>query len=147
MLHPEPGLRKYIFLFGSRKWIKIALNFNSSSEEITLSVNDKIHSSIENEFNNIIIPEIHFGRHGSVIDVPLMAIKNLVITNRNNKNIFNFNESDGNNVYDSKGDLYGDVDHPNWLITESYHWKLISTESFDQVTSITFDENNAELAS
>ena len=39
-------------------------------------------------------------------------------------------------------DLYGDVDHPNWLITESYHWKLISTESFDQVTSITFDENN-----
>ena len=88
-------------LIGSRKWIKIALNFNSSSEEITLSVNDKIHSSIENEFNNIIIPEIHFGKHGSVIDVPLMAIKNLVITNRNNKNIFNFNESDGNNVYDS----------------------------------------------
>ena len=129
-------------LIGSRKWIKIALNFISSSEEITLSVNDKIHSSIENEFNNIIIPEIHFGKHGSVIDVPLMAIKNLVITNRNNKNIFNFNESDGNNVYDSKGDLYGDVDHPNWLITESYHWKLISTESFDQVTSITFDENN-----
>ena len=129
-------------LIGSRKWIKIALNFNSSSEEITLSVNDKIHSSIENEFNNIIIPEIHFGKHGSVIDVPLMAIKNLVITNRNNKNIFNFNESDGNNVYDSKGNLYGDVDHPNWLITESYHWKLISTESFDQVTSITFDENN-----
>ena len=129
-------------LIGSRKWIKIALNFNSSSEEITLSVNDKMHSSIENEFNNMIIPEIHFGKHGSVIDVPLMAIKNLVITNRNNKNVFNFNESDGNNVYDSKGDLYGDVDHPNWLITESYHWKLISTESFDQVTSITFDENN-----
>ena len=113
-------------LIGSRKWIKIALNFNSSSEEITLSVNDKMHSSIENEFNNMIIPEIHFGKHGSVIDVPLMAIKNLVITNRNNKNVFNFNESDGNNVYDSKGDLYGDVDHPNWLITESYHWKVRS---------------------
>ena len=42
-------------LIGSRKWIKIALNFNSSSEEITLSVNDKMHSSIENEFNNMII--------------------------------------------------------------------------------------------
>ena len=34
------------------------------------------------------------------------------------------------------------VDHPNWLITESYNWKLISNKSFNKVTSITFDENN-----
>ena len=129
-------------LMGSRKWMKIVLNFNSTSKEITLKVNDKIFSSIENEFNNTIVPEIHFGKHGSVIDVPLMAIKDLIITNKNQKTLFNFNESNGNDVYDSNGDLFGDVDHPNWLITESYHWKLISEKSFDKVTSVTFDENN-----
>jgi len=129
-------------LIGSRKWIKIVLNFNSTSKEITLTVNDKIFSSIENEFNNTIVPEIHFGKHGSVIDVPLMAIKDLIITNKNQRTLFNFNESNGNDVYDSNGDVFGDVDHPNWLITESYHWKLISKKSFDKVTSITFDENN-----
>ena len=129
-------------LIGSRKWMKIVLNFNSTSKEITLKVNDKIFSSIENEFNNTIVPEIHFGKHGSVIDVPLMAIKDLIITNKNQKTLFNFNESNGNDVYDSNGDLFGDVDHPNWLITESYHWKLISEKSFDKVTSVTFDENN-----
>ena len=129
-------------LIGSRKWMKIVLNFNSTSKEITLKVNDKIFSSIENEFNNTIVPEIHFGKHGSVIDVPLMAIKDLIITNKNQKTLFNFNESNGNDVYDSNGDLFGDVDHPNWLITESYHWKLISEKSFNKVTSVTFDENN-----
>ena len=129
-------------LIGSRKWMKIVLNFNSISKKITLKVNDKIFSSIENEFNNTIVPEIHFGKHGSVIDVPLMAIKDLIITNKNQKTLFNFNESNGNDVYDSNGDLFGDVDHPNWLITESYHWKLISEKSFDKVTSVTFDENN-----
>ena len=129
-------------LIGSRKWMKIVLNFNSTSKEITLKVNDKIFSSIENEFNNTIVPEIHFGKHGSVIDVPLMAIKDLIITNKKQSTLFNFNESNGNDVYDSNGDLFGDVDHPNWLITESYHWKLISEKSFDKVTSVTFDENN-----
>jgi two-component SAPR family response regulator len=127
---------------GSRKWIKINLNFNSLSKKITLSVNDKVFSSLENEFNNTIVPEIYFGKHGSVIDVPSMAIKDLVISNKNDKTIFNFNESEGNAVYDSEGHLYGSVDHPNWLITESYHWKLISSKSFNKVTSVTFDEKN-----
>ena len=67
-----------------------------------------------------------------------MAIKDLVITNKKNKTIFNFNESEGNAVYDSKGQLFGTVDHPNWLIIESYHWKLISSKSFNKVTSVTF---------
>ena len=129
-------------LIGSRKWMKIVLNFNSTSKEITLKVNDKMFSSIENEFNNTIVPEIHFGKHGSVIDVPLMAIKDLIITNKKQSTLFNFNESNGNDVYDSNGDLFGDVDHPNWLITESYNWKLISSKSFNKVTSVTFDENN-----
>jgi len=129
-------------LIGSRKWMKIVLNFNSISKKITLKVNDKIFSSIENEFNNTIVPEIHFGKHGSVIDVPLMAIKDLIITNKKQRTLFNFNESNGNDVYDSNGDLFGDVDHPNWLITESYHWKLISEKAFNKVTSVTFDENN-----
>ena len=129
-------------LIGSRKWMKIVLNFNSTSKEITLKVNDKMFSSIENEFNNTIVPEIHFGKHGSVIDVPLMAIKDLIITNKKQSTLLNFNESNGNDVYDSNGDLFGTVDHPNWLITESYNWKLISSKSFNKVTSVTFDENN-----
>ena len=85
-------------LLGLRKWIKISLKFNSTSKEITLRVNDKIFSSFENEFNYTIIPEIFFGKHGSIIDVPSMAIKELVITNKKNKTIFLFASS----VYSQK---------------------------------------------
>ena len=51
---------------------------------------------------------------------------NFYFGEKNEKYIFDFNESYGNDVSDSNGDLYGEVDHPNWLITESYNWKLIS---------------------
>jgi two-component SAPR family response regulator len=127
-------------LIGSRKWMKVVLNFKP--EEITLSLNDLTFSSFENKFSNIIIPQIYFGKHGSVIDVPLMAIKNLTIKNKNKKTVFNFKESNGNNVYGTDGNIFGEVDHPNWLITESYHWKLISSRTFEKVTSVTYDENN-----
>ena len=127
-------------LLGSRKWIDVTLKFNSISKKITLSINDEIFSSTENEFNNTIVPEIFFGKHGSIIDVPSMAIKDLKITNKNNNYDFNFNEISGNNVYDSKGILYGRVDYPNWLIRESYNWKLINSKTFNKVTSVTFDE-------
>ena len=128
--------------FGERKWIKISLNFNAAAKKIILTVDDKVFSSNENEFSSKIIPEIYFGKHGSVIDVPSMALKNLRIKNKNHKYIFNFNESEGNDVFDSTGNLYGNVNRPNWLIKESYHWKLRHTTAFKEVTSITFDENN-----
>ncbi len=129
-------------LLGSRKWIKVSLNFNSTSKKIKLVINEKVSSFNENKFSDNITPEIYFGKHENVIEVPVMAIKNLRITNGNNKYNFIFNESKGNDVYDSTGKLYGKVTHPNWLITESYHWKLRFTTSFKQVTSVTFDENN-----
>ena len=132
-------------LLGERKWIKISLNFNPTVKKITLGINDKVFSFNENEFSNSIIPEIYFGKHGSVIDVPSMSIKKLNIKNKNNKYIFNFNESEGNDVFDSTDNLYGNVNHPNWLIKESYHWKLRHTTAFKKVTSVTFDENNSRF--
>ncbi len=132
-------------LLGARKWIKLSLNFNSIEKKITLLINDKAFYSNGNEFNSEINPEIYFGKHENVIDVPLMAIKKLIITNKKDKYTFNFNESEGENVFDSNGNRYGFVKHPNWLITESYHWKLRYTTSFNQVTSVTFDENNSRF--
>ena len=132
-------------LLGARKWIKLSLNFNSIEKKITLLINDKAFYSNCNEFSIKISPEIYFGKHENVIDVPLMAIKKLIITNKKDRYAFNFNESGGEDVFDSNGNRYGIVKHPNWLITESYHWKLRYTTSFNQVTSLTFDENNSRF--
>ena len=61
----------------------------SNKNSLILSSNarpfETFSAKLENEFNNTIVPEIYFGKHGSVIDVPSMAIKDLVISNKNNK--------------------------------------------------------------
>ena len=132
-------------LLGARKWIKLSLNFNSIEKKITFLINEKAFYSNGNEFSRQISPEIYFGKHENVIDVPLMAIKKLIITNKKDKYTFNFNENEGEDVFDSNGNRYGFVKHPNWLITESYHWKLRYSTSFNQVTSVTFDENNSRF--
>jgi hypothetical protein len=132
-------------LLGARKWIKLSLNFDSIEKKITFLINDKAFSSNGNEFSSQISPKIYFGKHENVIDVPLMAIKKLIITNKKDTYTFNFNESEGEDVFDSNGNRYGFVKHPNWLITESYNWKLRYSTSFNQVTSVTFDENKSRF--
>ena len=128
-------------IFNISSWIRISLNFNPVTKEITLSVNGKEDFSKENKFKFRIEPEIYFGKHRSIIDVPPISIKDLSIKNNKSLYYFGLNESEGNKVFDSKGDLYGSVKNGNWLIKESYFWKLRHKSSFNQVTSIAFDEN------
>lgn len=129
-------------VLGARRWIGISIHFNAQKKEIEVSIDGTKYASKNYKFLNRIGPVIFFGKHKSVIDVPAMAIKNLVISERNNVYSFNFNESQGNNVYDTNGELYGKVDHPNWLINESYHWKQRFTAKYSDVSAISFDEKN-----
>ena len=132
-----PFLKK---IFNAKNWIKIYLNFNPVTKEIRLAVNGNKDFSKENLFKARIEPEIYFGKHRSIIDVPSMSLRDLSIKNNKSLYYFGFNESEGEKVYDSKGDLYGKVKKANWLIKESYFWKLRYESSFKQVTSIAFDE-------
>ena len=132
-----PFLKK---IFNAKNWIKIYLNFNPVTKEIRLAVNGNKDFSKENLFKARIEPEIYFGKHRSIIDVPSMSLRDLSIKNNKSLYYFGFNESEGEKVYDSKGDLYGNVKKANWLIKESYFWKLRYESSFKQVTSIAFDE-------
>lgn len=127
---------------GNKKWINISLKFNSLSKKIILTVDNKTYSATRYEFKSNIIPNLFFGKHGSIIDVPSMAIRNLMITEGSNKFQFDFRESEGNYVYDTSGKAYGHVDHPNWLINDSYHWKHRFTTSSKLITSLVFDEAN-----
>ncbi|MBG7631588.1 MAG: hypothetical protein IZT56_14315, partial [Bacteroidetes bacterium] len=129
-------------LLGSRKWVSLSLSFNTINNRIDLVANNQLFSVNQHNFGDIVIPEIYFGKHENVIDVPSMALRNLSITNGSRNYVFKFNESSGMEVYDSKGEKYGFVNNPNWLISESYNWKKIYKASFSQVSSLTFDETN-----
>ena len=125
---------------GSKEWIDIKLIFNSKENNIQLLVNNESNVYKECVFENSIAPEIYFGKHESVIEVPSMSIKRLKFKNGEKDYIFNFNESQGEDVFDIKGERYGKVSHANWLISDSYHWKSRYSFSSKKVTSVTFDE-------
>jgi len=127
---------------GYKKWIKLSLKFDSLSRKINIKVGHKTYSTSLFQFKTNITPQLFFGKHGSIIDVPLMAIKNLTITEGSKKFQFNFYESEGNIVHDERGDPYGTVLHPNWLINDSYHWKHRFTSYSKSITALTFDEAN-----
>lgn len=130
---------------GLRKWIKVILSFNSVSKEISLSIDDKKYKCKNNQFTNRFRPEIIFGKNNRLIDVPLFSIKNLLVNDRNRHYCFEFNESMGDFVHDSKGKRYGFVENPNWLINDSYHWRLRYESNFSDVTAISFNSKRQQF--
>ena len=128
-------------VLSTKRWINVSLHFSYVSKKIFLEIDDNKDSTNEYFFDPIIEPEIYFGKHLSVIDVPAMAIRDLNIENNKSIYFFGFSESEGEKVYDSKGYVYGNVKNGNWLIKESYFWKLRNSFDFKQVTSVSFDQN------
>ena len=128
-------------VLSTKRWLNMSLHFSYVSKKIFLEIDDNKDSTNEYLFDPIIEPEIYFGKHLSVIDVPAMAIRDLNIENNKSIYFFGFSESKGEKVYDSKGYVYGNVKNGNWLIKESYFWRLRNSFDFKQVTSISFDQN------
>lgn len=122
-------------------WMNVILHFSYESNQIFLEIDGIKHSSNKYLFDPIIKPEIYFGKHRSIIDVPAMAIRDLYIENNKSVYYFGLNESEGEKVHDSKGYVYGNVKKGNWLIKESYYWKFRNSFSFKEVTSVSFDQN------
>lgn len=131
--------------FYSGKWMMVSIDFNPVQRRITISVNGKKHLSNGYIFDHRIKPDIYFGKHESVIDVPDMSISQLKITGNSKDYLFEFMESSGETVYDSHGKKYGKVIYPNWLIKESYHWRPRYAFSSDTETAITFNRSGQEF--
>lgn len=129
-------------ILGAKKWIKTSVVFDPNAGKISISIDEKTYvTKVYKLDKKVLYPEIYFGKHGEVIDVPDMAIKNLYVGNEYQNYIFEFDESEGEKVYDVRGKHYGTIHHPNWLITNSYFWKHRFSLESNEVTSLAFDEN------
>lgn len=127
---------------GHHKWHNICLKLDLKNDSIIVKVNNKSYAAYNNIVINKIQPEIFFGKHISVIDVPEMAIKNLSIQGKNKKFNFYFNEINGTDVHDSNSNTLGYVENPIWLINESYSWRFREGFLSNKVCAINFDELN-----
>lgn len=122
-----------------RKWYPIEICFDSSRQEIVLKVAEMSYFSENQHIGSEFRPNVVFGKHDNYVDVPKIAIRNLRVSDKNKMLHFPLNESDGNDVMDEKGKIYGAVQNPGWLINESYHWKLRCQKRFSQPSVVSFD--------
>lgn len=130
---------------GTKKWIKIKVFFSSLTKKIVITINGKNYTKDNSYFLNTIEPEIYFGKHESVIEVPYMSLRNLVIGDINKKYEFKFNENIGQDVHDLTGKKYGRIENAKWLIEESYHWRRRKSYSYKGEASVTFDNKNQKF--
>lgn len=110
------------------KWISVRLHIDLSTGLSTLAIAGKtMHSTNKLKTFAKIQPILVFGRRENLVDVPSFAIRDLNISGDNQSFSFLLNESCGNEVHDTNGDVQGKVINPYWLINEYYHWKKVLT--------------------
>lgn len=130
---------------GYRRWHLVIISFLSDKNTIEIKFDDKVYSSHFKQYKNRFSPVIFFGKHDNVIDVPKIAIRKLIIEGDKKSFTFNLDEHDGVDVHDIKGDLYGKVENPIWLINDSYHWKLRYTYKALSVAALNFDTRQQQI--
>jgi two-component SAPR family response regulator len=128
-----------------RKWIKIKVDIDLKNNTVAFLVNGKWYKARNFGFEGSITPKITFGKNPHYSDVPKMAVKNLVIGDDSKTYSFPLNEWKGKNVHTADGDVFGFVDHPVWLINESYFWTPKFERRFNEVVGLNFDVNQQAL--
>ncbi|SMO89476.1 Kelch motif-containing protein [Saccharicrinis carchari] len=125
--------------------IKCSILFDIKDKKIVLKVNNQQFETAYNVLNPIQKPKLTFGKTNHSVDVPAFSLYDLKIKSKKNNIYFFFNESEGNIVYDAKGEIFGHVDNPIWLINDSFHWKLKQVLHYDDVAAISFNKDEQQL--
>lgn len=125
---------------GFRRWQQLSLLFSRKTNSISFSVNKTTYQSKKlDSKDKAFSPSIVFGKHDSYVDVPKIAIRNLKIEGSNRSISFSFDEDSGNEVHATNGKRYGYVENPDWLINDSYTWKLRCEKHFSKPSVVSFD--------
>lgn len=113
--------------FETGKWIKVRLEFRMSEGRLLLMVDDYIFETQIEAMQDSWVPEINFGKSDYMIDVPSMAIKNLVVGDERREFRFPLNESEGTRVKEKNRNIFGEVSNPQWLSQKSYMWGEVAS--------------------
>ncbi|QHS56381.1 hypothetical protein GWR56_12845 [Mucilaginibacter sp. 14171R-50] len=128
-----------------RNWIKVRADINLKANTVSFLVNGKWYKATGFGFDGEMTPEITFGKNKHYSDVPNMAVKDLAISDGSEDYYFPLNEWKGNSVHTDRGDALGYVDHPAWLINESYFWTPKFRRTFNEVAGLNFDAERQQL--
>lgn len=107
-----------------RKWIPITLSLNARTHTAEISINhEKATVPDIGIASPTFVPELYFGMYNHILETASFSIRRLTACTHYGKWEFPLNESKGNAVHDSKGEVTGHIQNPVWLINNAYYWK------------------------
>lgn len=127
------------------QWFKFSVSFDMKKNTLVMKINQLSYF-----IGNIVLPDkwsadICFGRSDYLIDVPSFAIKQLTVSDANHSYFFPLSESKGNIAHDEKGQKFGKIDNPVWLINDAYYWNYKKTLKSGSVAGCNFDPETDNL--
>ncbi len=125
-------------------WFPVKLTFNLLGREVILSVNNQVMKCRVEQLPHELCPEIVFGKSDYIIDVPSIAIDNLVI-NGMPAYSFPLDESRGDVVHNTVGTACGKVTNPVWLINDAYHWNKVAEFSSESNAGTCYDARHNKI--
>lgn len=126
---------------GSSKWLHISLSFLLKEKSLILSINGERHKIENPDLPDKLHPRIYFGKNEHVVDLPVYAIRDLIIKGDAKEYKFQFKESVGEQVHDDKGKIVGHVSNPVWLINNAYYWRLKYVYESQIVSGVNYSDS------
>lgn len=128
------------------QWIPVSFQFDLLRDQLTIRIGDNEKKIDRLMLKETFSPCLFFGRYDYILDMPTFAIRRLKIEGDAGRSYtFPLNESDGEEVHTSEGDVLGTVVNPVWLINSSYHWEQLFEHSFQTPSGITFEPDSQRL--
>ena len=128
------------------QWIPVSFTFDLQHDLLTIHIGDN-----EKEIKTLglkapFCPQLFFGRHDYILDMPTFAIRNLKLEgDKSYSCTFPLNENEGEEVHTSTGKVQGTVVNPVWLINGSYHWEKLFEYHSQTPSGITFEPDSQRL--
>lgn len=130
------------------RWLPVCLTLDLNSRQMELSVaNKKVQIKIKNQFSAHICPNLTFGCHNFIVDLPTFSLRNLRLSDADYSFLFPLNESQGNDVHSKSGKRTGKIDNPTWLINESYYWRKMFDKTVVGGCGVSYDEKHIYIVS
>lgn len=128
------------------QWIPVSFAFDLWQDQLTIQIGDNEKKITALGLKAPFCPQIFFGRHDYILDMPTFAIRNMKLEgDKSYSCVFPLNENKGEDVHTSTGKVSGTVINPVWLINGSYHWEKLFEYHSQTPSGITFESDNQRL--
>jgi DNA-binding SARP family transcriptional activator len=85
------------------------------------------------------VPQLNFGMTRNIVESASFSIRDLRISADGEERVLPLNESKGEDVHDSTGNVAGRISNPRWLINKAFNWEKILQIFSSTPSGVAFD--------